>query len=170
MPDVNKEINILGLYGSIVATLSIFLSLYNLLRDRARISIKCQTDQYLLGDGASVLYNQKDPSQKYIIITVINKGRRPIKIEQAAFKIFRQKKWSILVDSFSLHRPKVINEEMPQTTFIAEQQLIDFKNVIYIRVQDGAGRVYRKYIKKFPTIYIIVDWFINKFSKDESDK
>jgi len=170
MPIESNKINILGLYGSIVATVSIFLSLYNLFRDRARISIKCEKDQYLLGDGARAIYNQKDPKQKYIVITVINKGRRPIKIEQAAFKIFRQKERSILVDSFSLHRPKVINEETPQTTFIAEQQLIDFKNVIYIRVQDGAGRIYKKYIKKFPTVYILIDFFINKFSKDGSNK
>lgn len=164
MSSFEVKIDGLALYGSLTATVSIVLSIYTLLRDRAKIKIKYETDQYLVGSGAKVLYKQKDDYQKYVIITAINKGRRPVKIEQAGLKIFGEK-IIIFADSFSQHRPQIINEEQPKTQFCAEQQLINLKKVLYVVVRDGTGRVYKKYIKKLTFFYLIIEWLTSKFIK-----
>lgn len=166
MSSFEIKIDGLALYGALTATVSIILSIYTLLRDRAKVKIKYETNQYLVGNGAKVLYKQQDEHQKYVIITAINKGRRPIKIEQAGLKIFGEK-LIIFADSFSQHRPQIINEEQPRTQFCAEQQLINLKNVLYVVVKDGTGKIYKKYIKKLTTFYLIIEWFSNKFLKNK---
>ena len=168
MTGEEKSIDYVAWYGAIVATLGFALSLYAIFRDRAKIDIKYEPNMYLAGNGAAVFYKQSD--KMHLSISAINKGRRPIRIDRAALRIFgHYNKNFLLTDSFANHRNKIINEENPKTTFMVVQDLIDLKNVIYVVVTDGTGRQYRKYIKKFPTIYLIIDWLKNKFSKNENN-
>ena len=62
-----------------------------------------------------------DENKLYFNIDVINKGRRPIKIEKAAIRIFgKGSPFLLLNDSFTSHRPKVLTEKEPRTSFLAE--------------------------------------------------
>ena len=73
-------------YGAIVATIGILVSLYNVLRDRARIKIKYQEDMQII--GPQTVY---DSNKTYFNITVINKGRRPVNITKAAIRTIEKK-------------------------------------------------------------------------------
>ena len=73
-------------YGAIVATSGFALSLYSIFRDGAKVDIKYEPNMYLGGSGAAVFYKNSD--KVHLSITAINKGRRPIRIDQAALRIF----------------------------------------------------------------------------------
>lgn len=146
--------NLVAWYGAVVATLSVLFSIYNTLRDRAKIKILYDPNQFLHGAVSSYGY---DSDKEYLSINVINKGRRPIKIEKAALKILGRKGYLLLSDSFVDHRTRVITEEEPRTLFLLEQDSVDLNKVLTVFIYDGAGREYKKHIKIFPTFLRILD-------------
>lgn len=142
---VEISANVVAWYAAIISTISLMVTGYNIWRDRARIKIEYEPNRILLGDVSALGYKDK----KYLSISVINRGRRPIRIESASLKILNKKELALLVDSFSEKRIKVITEDSPTTTFLADQDQIDIKNVWYVLIVDGAGRNYKKYINIF---------------------
>lgn len=162
IPNLSIEIsaNSVAWYGAIVATAGIFLSYFNYQRDRAKIKIKYEPDMYIIG-GSSLNYPE---GVKHISITVTNVGRRPVKIEKASLKLYGESKIYMLSDSFSDRRPKVITEESPVTSFHVKQELINTKKVYCVMIADATGKVYKKYVKKFPTMKLIYYWIIKKIT------
>jgi len=145
-------------YGAIVATISVIFALLNYWRDKARVKIVYQKDIRIAG-----AQNVYDPAKTYFNITVVNKGRRPIKIEKAALKIVDIKGFLLLGDSFASHRIKVLTEENPKTEFLTDQSEIELSKIWYISIYDGIGREYRKYFHLFPTLWRV--WYFLRFRK-----
>jgi hypothetical protein len=132
-------------YGAIVATAGMLVSLYNMLRDRAKIRITYQKDMRI--GGAQNIY---DPSKTYFNITVINRGRRPINITKAALRTLKtDKKYTLLADSFLAHRNRVLDESRPTTEFMMEQTEEVLAKTWYICVYDATGRTHRKFVHPF---------------------
>ncbi|MBE0568392.1 MAG: hypothetical protein IH577_01790 [Deltaproteobacteria bacterium] len=152
--------NSVAWYGAIVATISVILSAYNAFRDRARIKITYIKDMIII--GKQDLYNK---AKTYFNVTVINKGRRPIRIDRAGLRIIGRKRiYALFSDSFMPHRNKVITEESPKTDFMIEQDDDLLNSTWYIVVYDGVGKEYRKYLRFIP-----VNLFINSFRKKQND-
>lgn len=138
--------NTVAWYGAIVATVGAIVSIYNAWKDGARIKIKYEPGQYMIGNPS--IY----PEEKtYLCITVINKGRRSVSIEQASVRQYETSGYLILPDSFRQHRPKIIDEKSPKTTFATAEENFQMNKIWCVIVKDGAGRKYVKYVKKFPT-------------------
>lgn len=147
-------------YAAIVATVGIVISLYNAWRDRARIKINYNPHMYI-NNGESLNY---PTGVKHLSIDVINIGRRPIRIEMVYLLIAGDNKKTLLTDSFAEHRPKVITEEKPRTTFLVKEDLVDLSKVYCVIVVDGTGRKHKKYISIFPS-FILLLAFIKKKKK-----
>lgn len=133
-------------YGAIVATLGAWVSIYNAWKDSPRIKIKYETDQYMIGNP--LLYPE---DKKYLCISVINEGRRPIKIDQASVRQYGTSGHMVLPDSFRPHRPQIIDEKVPRTTFATPQDQFQMDKIYCVIVTDGTGKKYKKYVKTFPT-------------------
>ena len=132
-------------YGAIVATIGILVSLYSVLRDRAKIKIKYQKDMQII--GPQTVY---DPNKTYFNITVINKGRRPVNITKAAIRtVGGERKYALLSDSFLAHRNRILNESNPTTEFMMEQIEDLLASAWFICVYDATGRAYRKFVHPF---------------------
>ena len=141
MPTQNFAIGITDIvawYGAIVATIGLIVATLTYFRDRAKITIKCSSN-----------YIYDSPSYKegvlYFNITIINKGRRPIRMENAGVKIIGQKGTYLLADSFANHRNAVLTEENPRTEYFVEQSKIDISKILYVVVYDGFGNGYKKW-------------------------
>lgn len=138
--------NSVAWYGAFVATASAIVSFYNAYKDRARIKITYNRDIVIVGPQA--IYSK---DKTYFNVTVINKGRRPIKITNVGLRCLgRKKKYALFSDSFATHRNKIITEEDPRTEFMMEQDEELLLSAWYIVVYDGTGRKYTKYMKYFP--------------------
>lgn len=147
-------------YGAIVASLSVIFSAYHIWRDSARINIKLEKGLHLY--NSEPLYKA---NVEYVGVEVVNKGRRPIKITQAAFLILGETGKLLLADSFANHRVQVLTEENPKTQFLVEKSIVDFDKIWCVLVSDGTGRKYKKNIKNFPTFIRIFYYFKTKFNK-----
>jgi len=146
-------------YGAIVATMSAVIGILNYLRDRSKIKIRYKGGWKIIGQQA--LY---DSAKTYFVITVINKGRRPIRIERAGIRMVGlEHPWFLLSDSFMPYRNKVLTEENPTTEFLVSEELIDFSKAWYIAVKDATGREYRKYFHLFPTLWRM--WYFLRFRR-----
>jgi len=140
-------------YAAIVATLSFILSAYHIVRDRARVILKFRKNMRVHGVPAY------KPDKNYFVITVINRGRRPVTITRAGCK-FRQKEkpWTIASDSFFYGSREL--REGKSTDFLIEQPSIDFSRLLFIWADDATGRIYKKRISYLP-------FFLRKiFTKD----
>lgn len=156
IPQIKLEIsaNAVAWYGAIVATIAAALSIFIALRDRARIRIICQKDMIIIGEQS--IY-PKDKT--YFSVSVVNKGRRPIRIEKVAFRtIGAKKRFALFSDSFLQGRRRVLTEEYPRTDYMAEQDEELLRSVWYIAVYDGTGKTYRKYLKLFPIVLFAKSW------------
>ena len=143
----NIKQNPVAWYGAIIATISIAIKILVYLKDRAIIKIKFQKNMQVR-DKYPANYS---PNKRYFVVSVINKGKRPIKIVKAGAKLFTgDKKLMIFSDSFAIPGKRVLTESEPSTDFLAEQNLINFENIEYIWAKDGTGRVYKKYLYSLP--------------------
>jgi hypothetical protein len=152
-------------YGAIVASLSFLFSAYQIWRDSARISIELETRLYLY--NTEPLYKS---NTEYIGVSVINRGRRPLKITHASFLILGSEGKLLLTDSFANHRAQVLTEENPKTQFLVEASLVDMNKVWCVLISDAAGREYKKYIKKTPSILRIYYFLRKKILKESASK
>jgi len=145
-PDVTLQISAstVAWYGAVVATTGLLISLWNSVRDRARVFMQVQTDMEWVGDTRYMPGGKKGGS--VLILSVINRGRRPVKIERAGVRVLgATHKFKLLTDSFNQGESRVITEESPSTRFTVEQDLIPMDFIWYFVAFDGAGREYRKY-------------------------
>lgn len=162
IPSIKFEItsSIVGAYGAIVATVGLVISIFNYFRDRAKIVIVYGLNYYVKNMPGY------DPRKQYIAIDVINRGRRPVRLGNAAFKALSP--GSLLIND-SLLRPVTLTEENPKTTFLIEQDGVDLNKMWYIVVYDAAGRQYRKYLTHFPTFRRFKNWLKDRKQKIAGD-
>jgi len=144
-------------YAAVMATASAFVSFYNILRDRAKIIISHQKGMKMINPAPGF-----SAEKNYVIVTVRNKGRRPISLGNAAFATINGEAL-IITDSFmnTSGDNRILTEENPEGKFIVDPEGIDFSEILYIQVFDKAGREYRKYMCKLPTFRK----FLYKFRK-----
>lgn len=132
-------------YGAIVATISVILNVLKYLKDRPQIRIKFQKDMKIFD---SPLYNR---NKTYLVITVINTGRRPIKITNAGTRVYMgEKKFMVFSDSFTIPGERILTEASPSTVFCVDQNLVDLENIEYFFAEDAIGRIYKKFLSPPP--------------------
>ena len=107
-----------------------------------------------------------DPRKQYIAIDIINRGRRPVRLGNAAFKSLSE--GSLLIND-SLLRPATLTEESPKTTYLIEQEGINLNKMWYIVVYDATGRQYKKYLTRFPILRRFRNWLKERREKISSD-
>jgi len=143
----NIQQNPVAWYGAVIATISIVINFLNYLKDRAVIKIRFQKDMQILSRSPTPY----DSNKTYFVVSVINKGKRPIKIVKAGAKVFRgDKKIMIFSDCFAISGERILTETNPSTDFVVEQELINIDNLEYLWVEDGTGKIYRKYVHSLP--------------------
>lgn len=164
MSEISIQIsaNSVAWYGAIVATIGAAVSIYNAWKDRPRLKIKYEPGQYMIGNPS--IY----PEEKtYMCVNVINTGRRPISIEQACVRQFGTGGYLILPDSFRSHRPKIIDETSPRTTFATSEDQFEMDKIYCVIITDGTGKKHIKYVKKFPTFIRFYYWIKKFLSKSD---
>ena len=145
-----------AVWGASTGTISL---IWNIIKELSSINIQFTTNSQIV--GGSGLY---DLNKNYFILTVINKGRRVIKIVSAGYYIIRSEKKEkciIMTDSFAIKGERILKDESPTTDFLIEQNLIDLNNVDYLWARDARGKIYKKQIRTFPTFYKLYYKFKN---------
>lgn len=135
----NIKSNPVAWYGAIIATLNIIFSLLKYLRDRPRIKLEIKKNQRILN-------GPYDENKTYVVVNVINKGRRPINIGVAEGKFVNGKSF-ILTDSWAGNTPRILDEKNPRTFFAIEQSSIQDNEIYYVLVRDNTDRVFKMYLK-----------------------
>lgn len=126
-------------YGAILSTLAILLEIVRLLQDRSKVVVKGKANWRVVGGGKAY------PSDKdYVMVTVINKGRRPVTIEKVALVLKgKGNKVQVLADALK----KTLLEEGQSVNFLADQSKVDIKTVKRVVAIDATGKVYKGKIK-----------------------
>ncbi len=153
--------NVVAWYGAIVATAGFIFSAYSIWRDSVRLKITIEKDLRFYNTHG--LYKE---NVDYVRVTVVNRGRRPVKITQAEILTLNSTKRLLLTDNFAKHRVQVLTEDEPKTQFFIESSMVNFDKIYCVIIGDGANRLYKKYTKIFPTVLKIY----YKFRKNHDKK
>lgn len=148
MFDFIKE-NAIALYGALAASASLIWHVYGIWRDKVRVVLGIQGNMRVAPPENAFPYK---PDTDYYMLKVVNKGRRPVKLQQAGVKLFSSKRYIVFSDSFTVPINRVLTETSPATQFLCEQTQFDLEDVEFIWALDGAGRKYKKYLHKLPTM------------------
>ncbi len=134
---------IISILALIQSTALAVLKILEYKRDGANIVLKCETDQYIIAKGGQNPYKDK---VKHIVITVMNKGRRPVTITKVAYVSKNKKdKQGIFADSFLPGFRELT--EGKSTQYIAEQDKIPLGDIKYIVAMDTTDRKYKVKLK-----------------------
>lgn len=153
---IQIKTNWVAIYGAIIASLGLSLSLFNYFRDKARIKIDFKQGWKFIGAVApyknNILYND---------IKVINTGRRPINISSAGARVLKNKNGDhvLISDSFAQFKNKILTEENPSVDFYYESSILRSDDIYYLVVYDAAGRKYIKWIHPYKFFF---DWIMRK--------
>lgn len=131
--------DITAMFGAIVGSVALVLSILNYLRDRAKIVVKLSWDM-------SVTNNPPyDPSKKWALVTISNVGRRPVYLSHASLKLPRGSEFTHLVIKEGIQGQKVGEGDPPVSYIVTQDGLEKYaKNWHKIRavVSDTAGENY----------------------------
>ncbi|MBU2025332.1 MAG: hypothetical protein ABIC36_02660 [bacterium] len=138
--DISLIISILALF---ISTILAIIKIFEYRRDRANIILKCEADQYILAKGGPNPY--KDGA-KYFVVTVMNRGRRPVTITRVSY-IPKNKKDNAgtFFDSFAPGFRELT--EGKSTQYLAEQSKIPLEKIKYIVAIDTTDRQYKVKLK-----------------------
>jgi len=129
--------NALAWWGAVVSTGLGALRVVELLRDRAKVVVSYKT-------GWRVTPNLfgYDPTKDYIVITVTNRGRRPVTITTVG-GITKEKGQQdfVLHDSFTQGSGELA--EGKAATYLIEQALVDLGKLKWFVAYDMTDRMYR---------------------------
>ena len=149
--NINFQISttdILAIWGSITGTVGIMLAAFSYVRDRAVVKIKIKKDWILVDPDHSSAYKHEE---KYTVISVINKGRRPVVIRSVGYVNLKKQGGGILSDSILSGERKI--EEASSSDYHIEAKLLDWQSIDYFVAYDAIGRSYRCRIKP-----IFISW------------
>ena len=123
-------------WGAIVATVLAVLRVAELLRDRVNVAVTYQTGMELIGPG------QPSDDKNYLVLTVVNKGRRPVTITTVAgIPKSKRDKTFILLDSIREGPRELL--EGKSTKYMVPEQDLDLAKLKYFAAYDMTGREYR---------------------------
>lgn len=143
-----------GAVQAISAALLVFITGYYAYQTRKTVKLMSEAKIEISYQNVWV-HNmpQYDPTKSYFNITVRNKSRNSVRIEKAAIKPIGSG-WLLLGDSFIPTRNRVLTPENPTTEFLIEASEIDLGDSQYISIYDGFGNEHRKYLHKFPMLWL----------------
>jgi len=140
--DINLNISASSVawYAAIVATFGALKAINDLWNDRGRIKIQYQAD--MLVENTNGVY---DESKKYFSTTVVNKGRRPVKITHTGAKFFDREEISLFTDSFFKDADRTLTESHPSTVYLTDQSGLPLNKLWYVYAIEAKGKEYKKY-------------------------
>ncbi len=141
--DIKIEIsaNTVAWYGAIVSSLAFFIAFLTYKRDRAKIVVEWQKDMFFYDDSIN-------PGEPYLLIKVINKGRRSVRIQQVGFSNLYKRGGGIL-NPYYISLPSTVSEgESLSLTW--KQKNIFNKPISSFNVYDATGKVYKARVVSLP--------------------
>ena len=142
-PDITIQISAdtVAWYGAIVATIAAAVSIYGAWQDRPRV---------VLGFGKN-FRRVEAWDEPLFYVSVVNRGRRPIRIDKSWVKVYGYDGEALLADSLSTTQKRTLDERNPKITFWTRESTLDADNIYCIYASDETGGIYKKYTKTFPT-------------------
>ncbi len=137
-------------YGAIIATIAAVVSIYNAWRDRSRIALEFGKNFRRVEEWDQALF----------YISIVNRGRRPVKIDKAWVKLYGYKGEALIADSLGTRLDRTLDERNPKITFWAKESTLDTSRIYCVFASDETGRVYKRYITNFPTFMRL--WWVFK--------
>ena len=138
--NISLIISILALLISIVLAI---IRILDYRRDRANIVLKCETDQYIVASGGQNPYKN---GVKYFVVTVMNKGRRPVTITRVDYTPKNKKEnYGTFADSFKPGFRELT--EGKSTQYLVQQDKIPLDKIKYIVAIDTIDRKFKTKLK-----------------------
>ncbi len=138
----NVSTESIALYGAIVATVSIVVSMFSLIfqaiavvRDKKNVRVKMTYDNEII--GGVPLYKE---NEDYISIDIVNIGRRPVTITTTGLLLYTNKKF-LPIDA--VRKGRFTLKEGEKESFVMEQKLVQRYTVRCVFATDAAGTIYR---------------------------
>lgn len=130
-------------YGAIVATASVFVGGYAVLRDRVKLKVSARPNMELVTvDGP------QDDDETYIVIDVSNVGRRPVHLQRLPWFIVEGQKKCLMVKGD--WAPGTTVEEGRSATLLARQSslTVGLDKLKRVCVRDETGKVWQGKVNK----------------------
>lgn len=123
-------------YAAIISTFLLVIQILNFLRDRVNVVLEVKPNFRVY--GLSLYEDDTD----YIVITVRNKGRRTVTIQNVGFVTQKKTdKNGLLTDSFT-QGPRELSEGK-STDYLVKQSIINFDEIKYFVACDQVGREFK---------------------------
>lgn len=126
-------------YAALISTTLLILRILEYCRERTNIVLKCVANRRVIGGSY-------EEDKYYIVITVINKGRRPVTIQNVGY-ISKNKKDEHGILSDSLLRGSRELAEGKSTDYLLEQDQVNLEKIKYFVAYDLTGRLYKGKLK-----------------------
>jgi len=129
-------------YAAIVATASVIVSAYKVMRDRAKLSIEVKPNMKVFPARP-----EYDPDKTYIMVRVVNAGRRTVTLTHVWFEPKKKGAQNFFLEECLKRGPQELSEGK-WATYALEQEAIDLRCFRRICVSDSTGRTYCEKISR----------------------
>jgi hypothetical protein len=140
--EVTISANVVAWYAAIVSTVALGINAFTAWRDRPRVQVTARAGYKVFG-GPSPYSRDKI----YVLVTVANRGRRPVTITKVYLSRKSERKGAIILAD-SLLRGATELGEGKAADYAIDQAQIDPADVRCVAAQDATGRVWKGRLKR----------------------
>jgi hypothetical protein len=126
--------NLLSIYAAIISTLVFIIQLLNYINNRVNIELSYKKNYKVEGGNY-------DSNKTYLILTVRNKGKRPVTIQKVGYLSKKDFQHGIFIDSL-IKGPRELLEGK-SIDYIVDQEEVDFDKINCFVAYDQVGREYK---------------------------
>ncbi len=134
--------DIVAFWGALTGTLSLTIGYFSYKRDSLKIEVDIKRGWRVMN------HPEYDPEKDYAVITVSNKGRRPVLITRVGYQFLKKGGGVILADSMR-KGSRELTEGKSTEYLIEDKELEDFSEICFFAAYDGVNNAHIKYISPF---------------------
>lgn len=134
--------DVVAFWGAITGTASLVVAYFTYRRDNIKIKVDVKK-------GWRVMHSpDHDPNEDQVIVTVSNKGRRPVTITQVAYQFLKRSYGVVWADSMRLGSRELLEGKSTDYN-MPQKDIEDFSEISFFAVYDAVGNAYKCYVTPF---------------------
>jgi hypothetical protein len=128
-------------YAAIVSTCLLIIQILTYLENKVSVKLECKSGYRI--------FNARPPYKEdtdYIVITVVNMGKRPVTVKNVGIVMKNKKDKNMLLSDALLGGSRKITDG-ESTDYLIEEKSVDLNKIKYFVAYDSTGKGYRGKLK-----------------------
>ena len=134
--------DVVAFWGAITGTISLVVAYFTYKRDDIKIEVDVKKGWRVINSP------DHNSDEDQVVLSVANKGRRPVTITKAGY-VFLKRNGGVIWSDSMIYGSRELLEGKSADYIMSQKKIEDFSEISYFAAYDAIGNAYKKYVTPF---------------------